>query len=415
MWDFGSAAFNAVLVTFIFSVYLVESVGATITGPFTASQYLSIGLGIAGVLIAAITPVMGQRADITGMRRRAVGTWTYLTVALMAALFLIRNDADIYFWLGIIGLALASITFEFAEVNYFAQLQQVSTPATVGRVSGFGWAMGYVGGIVLLLICYLGFIAGDGPTRGLLDIPVDGGLNVRFVAVFAALWFGVSAIFVLWKVPEISPSGEKLNGIGESYRRLFSDIAHLWRSDRNVIWFLLSSAIFRDGLAGIFTYGALLGVAVYGLAPGDVLLFGVAANVVSAAGAAIGGLADDRVGPKTVIGGSLISLIATGLALFFASGPTAFWVLGLVLCLFVGPAQASARSLLSRISPEGRDGQTFGLYATTGRAVSWLAPLGFFLAIWLGGGQDKFGILGIIAILAIGFLVLLPVRGPARG
>ena len=148
MWDFGSAAFNAVLVTFIFSVYLVDSVGADISGPLTSSQWLSVALAVAGVTIAAVTPVMGQRADIKGTRKQSVGIWTFTTVALMLAMYFVRNDADWYFWLGLVLLAVGSVTFEFAEVNYYAQLSQISTEKTVGRVSGFGWAMGYVGGII---------------------------------------------------------------------------------------------------------------------------------------------------------------------------------------------------------------------------------------------------------------------------
>ena len=413
MWDFGSAAFNAVLVTFIFSVYLVDSVGANITGALTSSQWLSVALAVAGVTIAAVTPIMGQRADIKGTRKRAVGTWTYITVFIMAALFFVRNDADWYFWLGLILLAIGSVTFEFAEVNYYAQLTQISTPATVGRVSGFGWAMGYVGGIILLLLCYVGFVAGDGDTRGLLNIPTEGGLNIRLVALFAAIWFGLSAIFLLLKVPEISPSGEKAGSVWASYRRLWHSLVDLWRTDRNSVYFLIASAVFRDGLAGVFTYGAILGVSVYGLAAADVLVFGVAANVSAAAGAALGGLLDDKLGPKPVIMGSLAGLVLTAAVLFFASGPLAFWVLGLILCLFVGPAQSAARSFLTRVTPEGKAGQMFGFYITTGRATSWLSPLAFLVFVGLGG-DDRWGILGIGLILLVGAVLMLWVKDPTR-
>lgn len=408
MWDFGSAAFNAVLVTFIFSVYLVDSVGADISGPLTSSQWLSVALAVAGVTIAAVTPVMGQRADIKGTRKQSVGIWTFTTVALMLAMYFVRNDADWYFWLGLVLLAVGSVTFEFAEVNYYAQLSQISTEKTVGRVSGFGWAMGYVGGIILLLICYVGFIAGDG---GALGIPTEGGLNIRLVAVFAAVWFGLSAIWLLRAVPEISPSGEKAGSIKDSYRRLWRALVNLWRTDRNSFYFLIASAVFRDGLAGVFTYGAILGVSVYGLAPADVLIFGVAANVSAAAGAALGGLLDDRLGPKTVILGSLAGLVITAVIMFFATGPMAFWVFGLILCLFVGPAQSAARSFLSRVAGEDRAGELFGFYITTGRAVSWLSPLAFLIFVGMGG-DDRFGILGIGLILLVGAVLMLGVKDP---
>ncbi len=415
LWDWGSAAFNAVLVTFIFSVYLTDSVGQTINTDFTPAQWYGWAMGIAGVAIALITPVMGQRSDLRGSRKRAVGTWTYITVALMASLFLVRNDDQLYFWLGLAIMGLASITFEFAEVNYFAQLRQVSTEENVGRVSGFGWAMGYFGGIFLLLICYVGFVVGDGDTRGLLDLPVDGGLNIRLVALLAAVWFALSAVPLLVRVPEIEPAGTaQPTGVIRQYRLLLRELRGLWRADRNTVFFLISSAVFRDGLAGVFTFGAVLAVTVYGLDAGEVLLFGVAANVVSAIGALSGGLLDDRVGPKPVILVSLGLMVAVVVALFLIEGPAGFWLFGLLLCLFVGPAQSASRSFLSRVTPPGREGQVFGLYATTGRAVSWLSPLLFGLFVTLFDGQDRGGILGIGLVLLVGGLLLSVVRQPPR-
>ncbi len=411
LWDWGSAAFNAVLVTFIFSVYLTDSVGATLDSSFTPTTLYGWVMAVAGVLIAVVEPIIGQRSDLRGTRRRSLGVWTFITIALMASLFVVRNDAPVYFWIGAVIMAVASVLFEFAEVNYYAQLNQVSTEANVGRVSGFGWGMGYAGGIVLLLICYFGFVAGEG---GLLGLPTEDGLNIRLVAVFAAVWFAVFAIPVLVRVPEIHPSGAAdTEGVPAAYRRLLHTIRDLWHSERNALYFLVSSAVFRDGLAGVFTFGAILAVTVYGLTPGDVLLFGVAANVAAAAGAMVGGLLDDRLGPKPIIIASLVLMIASAGTLYIVEGPAMFWVFGLMLCLFVGPAQSAARSFLSRVASDGREGQLFGLYVTTGRAVSWLSPLAFGLFVSVGG-TDRFGILGIGLVLLVGALLLIPVTDPTK-
>ncbi|HJC85625.1 MAG TPA: MFS transporter [Candidatus Corynebacterium faecigallinarum] len=414
-WDWGSAAFNAVLVTFIFSVYLTDSVGTSIEGEtgggISPASWYGIAMAVAGVSIALIAPIMGRRSDIRGTRRRSVGLWTFITVGLMFALVGIGDDQPVYFWAGIVIMAVASVTFEFAEVSYFAMLSQVSTRENVGRVSGFGWSMGYFGGIVLLLVCYLGFIAGEGDTRGFLNVPVEDGWNVRLVAALAAVWFLVSAIPVLRKVPKNTPDPEtQTNSVKESYLGLFRDIRTLWHTDRSAVWFLIASAVFRDGLAGVFTFGAVLAVSVYGLSAGDVLLFGVAANVVSALGALGAGYLDDRWGPKPVIMVSLVLLVVDAGVLFFVDGPLMFWIFGLVLCLFVGPAQSASRSYLTRVSPPGREGQMFGLYATTGRSVSWMAPAAF--AIFTATtGDDRYGILGIAVVLLAGLLLLLKVRG----
>ncbi|MBV7301567.1 MFS transporter [Corynebacterium sp. TAE3-ERU2] len=410
LWDWGSAAFNAVLVTFIFGVYLTDSVGQTLSGSTPASSYLGWAIALAGVAIALLAPIVGRRNDVRGTRRRALLVWSAVTVALMASLALIRNDHPIYFWVGITIMGLASITFQFAEVNYFAQLGQVSTKANVGRVSAFGWSMGYFGGIVLLLICFFGFISGDG---GLLGLSTEGGFNVRMVALLAAAWFGAFALPTLLRVPEIEPQPEAHTprGVVDSYKDLGRVIAQLWRNDRRAVFFLIASAVFRDGLAAVFSFGAVLAVTVYGLGADDVILFGIAANVISALGALGAGWLDDRFGPKPVILASLGLMVLDGIALFFAEGPRAFWILGLILCFFVGPAQSASRSFLQRLSPAGRNGQMYGLYATTGRAISWLAPALFALFVALSG-SDRAGVLGIVVVLAAGALLLLPVRQP---
>lgn len=411
LWDWGSAAFNAVLVTFIFSVYLTDSVGQQIDSQFTPAQWLSWSMTVAGLVIFAVTPVMGQRSDRFGTRRRALGFWSLLTFLVMASLFFIRNDAPVYFWLGLIGLAVGSVTIQFAEVNYFAQLNQVATEDKVGRVSGLGWSAGYFGGIVLLLVCYFGFVSGEG---GGLGLNTEGGWNIRLVALLSAAWFGLSAIPVLLRVPEIAPSGERTGGVGASYRELWRTVHTLWREDRNAFAFLFASAIFRDGLSAVFSFGAVLGVSVYGLSPGDVLIFGVAANVAAALGAVAGGLIDDHVGPKAIILTCLAILTLMAGIMFVAQGPTAFWICGLILCLCVGPAQASARGFLARVAPPGREGEMFGLYATTGRAVAWLTPFLFGVFVSLLGQGDRGGVLAIGLVLLVGALVLIPVKDPAK-
>ncbi|MFD6727263.1 MFS transporter [Corynebacterium xerosis] len=408
-WDWGSAAFNAVMVTFIYSVYLTESVGADIGGSIPASSWYGWAMAAAGIIIAVVAPVQGRRADAKGRRRWSMAMWTLVVVALMASLFFIENEPA-WFWPGIVIMAIGAVAFEFAEVSYFAMLRQVSTPDNVGRVSGIGWSAGYFGGIFLLLICYVGFIAGEG---GAFGLSTADGMNVRVVALVAAAWFLLFALPTFFRVPEIDPDADIDASYAQSYRRLFGELRQLWREDPRSIKFLVAQAVFRDGLAGVFTFGAILAVTVYGLSPADVLLFGIAANVVSALGALGAGFLDDRIGPRPVILWSLGLMVVTSLALLFVDGPAWFWPLGLTLCLFVGPAQSAARSYLARIAPEGREGQMFGLYVTTGRAVSWMAPAAF-AAMVASFGTDRAGIGGIALVLVVGMtLFALVPKNPA--
>ncbi|HZE16379.1 MAG TPA: MFS transporter, partial [Mycobacterium sp.] len=176
----------------------------------------------------------------------------------------------------------------------------------------------------------------------------------------------------------------------------------------------VASAIFRDGLAGVFTFGAVLGVNVYGISQAEVLIFGVTASVVAACGAVLGGLFDDRLGSKPVIVGSLTAIVTLGLTLMALSGPRPFWVCGLLLCLFIGPAQSSSRTLLLRMSKHGKEGVAFGLYTMTGRAVSFLAPWLFSVFVYVFHAV-RAGMGGLCVVLATGLLAMLVVRAPRRG
>jgi UMF1 family MFS transporter len=315
-------------------------------------------------------------------------------------------------------LAATAACGDLASVPYNAMLRQLSTPQTSGRISGLGWASGYVGSVILLLVVYLGFISGTGKVRGLLRVPTHDGLNVRAAMLMAAAWFALFALPLLvtahrLPAPTEVPHATAVGVLG-GYRKLWSEITAEWRRDRNLVYFLLASAIFRDGLAGMFAFGAVLGVNVYGISQADVLIFGVTASVVAAVGAVLGGLVDYRIGSKRVIVGSLAAIITLGLTLMTLSGPRAFWLCGLLLCLFIGPSQSSARTLLLQMSRDGKEGVAFGLYTMTGRAVSFLAP--WLFSVFVDGfGAVRAGMGGLCLVLGLGLLGMLIVRAPHRG
>lgn len=405
LWDWGSASFNAVMVTFVFATYLAsDSFGPDDRG----TQWLTAANAIGGIVVALTAPVMGQRSDRGGRRKLWLGLNTAVVIFLTALCFFVRPD-EAFLLLGVVLIAAANVAFEFAGVNYNAMLLQVATPKTIGKVSGLGWGAGYVGGIFLLLILYVGFIAGDTHWLGVTN---DEALNIRVVALFSALWFLIFALPLFFGIPEHrgTEEDEKVSLL-ESYRRLWRTIVGLWRHQPNTFWFLASSAVFRDGVGAVFAYGAILGTTVYGVDPADILIFGIAANVVAAVGSFAGGWIDDRIGPKRVILGSLIGLIATAATIFFLNGTAAFWIFGLLLCFFVGPVQSASRSFLGRLTTERQAGEIYGLYATTGRAVSFLTPALISVAIALTG-DSRFMVPAILVVLIAGMILLLRVRDP---
>ncbi|WP_448006625.1 MFS transporter [Agromyces bauzanensis] len=423
LWDWATQPFNSVILTFVFTAlyltsdtFLDPAVAALDEGDparEAALADLASGLGwaitIAGILIAVLAPVLGQRADIAGRRKLWLGGATIALVACMFALFFVQG-APQYFVLGVSLIAAGTVFSEIAGVNYNAMLVQVSTPRTVGKVSGLGWGLGYIGGIVALVLVVVA------TTFEWWGMPTDNGLAFRVIAVGCAVWTILFAWPVFAYVPEAPPAPRRERvSFFRGYVVLVKDVIALWRGSRPTFWFLLASAVFRDGLAGVFAFGAVIAAVAFRFTQNEVLIFGVAANLIAGLSTILAGRFDDRFGARAVIIFSLSGLLIAGLAVFFLhdAGKLVFWIFGLVLTLFVGPAQAASRSFLARVTPAGRESEIFGLYATTGRAASFLSPL-LWSAFILAFGATYWGILGIMIVLAAGLVLMLFVKAPAE-
>lgn len=423
LWDWATQPFNSVILTFVFTALYLTS--DTFLDPAVAAlgegdpayerglADLASGLGwaitIAGILIAVLAPVLGQRADVAGRRKLWLGGATAALVLCMFALFFVQG-APTYFVLGISLIAAGTVFSEIAGVNYNAMLVQVSTPKTVGKVSGLGWGLGYIGGILALVLVVVA------TTFDWWGMPTDNGLAYRVIALGCAVWTLLFAWPVLVYVPEAPPAPRRERvSFWRGYVVLVKDIIALWRYTRPTFWFLLASAVFRDGLAGVFAFGAVIAAVAFHFTRDEVLIFGVAANLLAGLSTIVAGRFDDRFGPRAVILTALGGLVAAGLLVFFLhdSGKLVFWIFGLVLTLFVGPAQAASRSFLARVTPAGRESEIFGLYATTGRAASFLSPL-LWSTFILVFGATYWGILGIVIVLAAGLVLMLFVKVPAE-
>ena len=413
MWDWGTQPFNSVITTFVFSVYITSApFGAT----NATSTALSISTAVSGFAIALLAPVLGQNSDRSGTTVRTLRLLTWALAIISASLYFVRPHPS-YLWFGLILLGVGSIVSEIAGVNYNSLLDRVATPKNVGRISGFGWGMGYLGGIVVLLALYFLFIA---PDVGLFGVTNAEGMDIRVSMLVCGLWtagFTIPTFIALRDRPVVGPRPAGLGVLG-SYAALGRSIAGLWRRQRQTVYFLLASALFRDGLAGVFAFGAVIAAGTFGFSAGQVVIFGAVANIVAGVSTMLFGMLDDRLGARTVILGSLGALVAIGALVFLLhdQGQGAFWVLGLLMSAFVGPAQAASRSFLARSIPAGMTGEVFGLYATTGRVVSFLSPALFGVMIsvgaWVTGSDDTqyWGILGVAIVLLAGLLVMIPVK-----
>lgn len=412
LWDWASAAFNAVVTTFVFSVYITN---ADLFGD-GANANFGWAMTAAGIVIAIIAPALGQYTDRTGKRRFIIAFTTSIVIILTGCLAFVRPDES-YLWLGLLLIAVANIAFETGSVVYNAMISDIATPSTVGKISGLGWGLGYVGGIVLMLILYVGIIA---PEVGWFGVTSEHAWDIRVCMIICAIWTLIFSLPLMLTAKDTTPKNDGKTGIIGAYAEVVATVKKLWKRDRPSVWFLLASAIYRDGLAGVFTFGGVLAADAFGFSTSEVMIFGIVANLVAGIATISFGYLDDKFGARPVILSSLALMCVCGLGVFIfhEMGKSIFWGLGLALCVFVGPTQSASRTYLARIVKPGEEAEIFGLYATTGRAVSFLAPFMYATAITLGAaatGMTKsdsahFGIIGVILVLLAGLVAFLFVR-----
>ena len=414
LWDWAEQPYPTIIQTFIFATYITSSSFTTNGDVDSLATQLGWAGSVAGLLVAISAPIFGRRTDTAGHRKRWLLINSGILVALMVASYFVEPSPS-FFLFGLVLYAVGNVVQETAFINYYAMLKQVTTEKNMARVSGMAWGLGYVGGIILLLgslvLCFL-------PGHPLYPTE-EGALNIRVIFLFAAAWMVIFTIPLMIFVPEVPKSAisAKRESIIDSYKALVAQIRKLRRDNPDALRFLLASAVYRDGLAGVFTFGAILGSVAFGFSQTGVILFGVAANIVSGLGAFIGGAIDNKVGTKRVIVVSLAGMLVagTGVFAFAGMGAITYWVFGLALCLFVGPAQASSRTFVARFAPVNREGEIFGLYQTTGRAASFLSPTLWSISLVLAtqaGFENAtvFGIIGIMIVLAAGLFWLLRVH-----
>jgi UMF1 family MFS transporter len=411
LWDWAEQPYPTIIQTFIFATYITSSYFGDKDANTSA---LSVGNMLAAILVAVTAPVFGRRSDEAGKRKFWLLVNSAALIAIMAlTYFVMPSPAFLVF--GVALYAIGSVVQETAFINYYAMLRQVTTPANMGKVSGFAWGLGYVGGIVLLLFSLVGFVL---PAHPWFGVSTDAAANIRILFLLSAAWMLIFTIPLAIFVPEVpARPAQAKESLLQSYRSLFAQLKRLRQNSPDALKFLIASAVYRDGLAGVFTYGAILGAVAFGFTTTQVIFYGIAANIVAGIGAALGGWLDDRIGTKVTIAGSLGGLLLAGLGVFvFAGqGPITYWIGGLILCLFVGPAQASSRTFVARFTPDGREGEIFGIYQTTGKITSFLSPTFWLIATGIAGALGVvhtaiYGILGLMVVLGVGLWMLLRVH-----
>ncbi|MCG8469404.1 MAG: MFS transporter [Gemmatimonadetes bacterium] len=391
LYDFANSAFTTLVVTFIFSAYYAARVASD---PIEGAIWWTRAVQASAIIIALIMPVLGAMADYGGRKKRFLLISTVLCVFFTAALFWMGpGDA----WIAALIFVFANVAYEATQALYNAFLPELSTRENIGRVSGFGWGLGYFGGLLCLAVA-LGMVSGW--------IPETDDLNVRSTNLLTAVWFLVFSIpmFVFLRErqpPRSAPLGEYVRmGFGR-VRDTFRNL----REYRHAIRLLIARLIYNDGLVTIFAMAAIYAGAEFGMGTSDVLVLGIVVNVAAGISAIAFGFLNDRIGGKRTIAITLVALIGTTVLAFVAREPPAFWTAAIFLGLMVGPNQAASRSLLGSFVPESKQGELFGLYAFSGKLASVLGPLSYGLVLD-ATRSHRWALASILVFFVIGLALL---------
>lgn len=404
LYDWANSAFPTVIGTFIFGAYYTQAIAVT---PEKGAADWGVALGLSALLVALVSPVLGAVADQAGPRKPWIGVFTALCVGATAMLWYATPDPSSALYVLVL-VALASAAFEFTMVFYNAMLADLAPPSHLGRVSGWGWGLGYVGGLVALVLCLVGFVQAQTPWFG---VGKEAAAHIRATALLVAVWYGVFCLPLFWFAPDLPSRGR---GLAKAARDGLAALVKTIRQARRhgtIVRFLIARMLYTDGLGTLFAFGGIYAAGSFGMTLADVIKFGIALNVTAGLGAAGFAWMDDRLGAKPVIIVSLVALIVFGTAMLMVESVLWFWIFGLALGIFVGPAQAASRTLMTRLAPAKIRTEMFGLYAFSGKATGFLGPFILAAAITATGSQ-RAGMAVIIVFFAAGLALLLPVREP---
>ncbi|GGH61554.1 MFS transporter [Frigidibacter albus] len=425
-FDWASQPYNTLLLTFIFGPYIKELLGSG-----TAAQTVwGYGIGITGFAIALAAPLLGAIADRAGGRMGFI--WVFSVFYVLGAWglwFAAPGDFNLLLVMLCFGVGLAAM--EFATIFTNAMLPGLGSRAEIGRISGSGWAFGYLGGL-LALILMLALLAENGETgRTMINIAPILGLDpelregTRAVGPLTAIWYALFMVpFFLWvREPRVPGAVPVLQAAREAVPQLRQTLATL-PARRSLSAYLLSSMFYRDALNGMYVFGGIYAAGVLDWTVTDVGKFGLLAVLTGALFAWIGGRADARFGPKPVIAFNVVVLSLVALGVIYISrtsvfgmpvGPDsalpdiAFYAMGALIGAAGGALQSASRTMLVRQADVTRMTEAFGLYALAGKATSFIAPLSIGVVTHLTGSQQA-GISPLIVLFLLGLVLLVWVK-----
>jgi len=302
----------------------------------------------------------------------------------------------------LICFVVANIGFELGMVFYNAFLPDVAPPDRIGRISGYGWALGYLGGLLALIVALVTLVQPEVPWLGFSK---DAGQNIRASTLLVAAWFAVFSLpMFLWVKEDKSRVSRKGRIIGETAQQLRDTLRQI-REYRQIIRFLVARLLYNDGLVTIFQFAAIYAGVVFGFDFKELLVFGIVINIMSGLGAFGLGFLDDRLGGKRTIQISLVGLVVAALMAVLAPNRAWLWAAGILVGIFAGPNQSASRSLMGRFVPPDKENEFFGFFAFSGKLTAFLGP--FMLGVLTQAFDSmRAGIAVVVVLFVLGMALL---------
>jgi len=404
MFDFANSAYTTLVVTFIYGTYFVKAIAPD---EISGTALWSRGITITALVVAFLSPVLGAIADQSHLRKQFLYLSTAITVIGPGLLYFVEPGQVV---LALVAFVASNIAFEFTNVFYNAFLPDIAPKNKIGQISGIGWGMGYIGGLLAMVVAMVGFVSPEVPWFGLSR---ETGAHIRATNLLVAGWFALFSIpfFVFVR----QPLKKRTGSVRKLARQGISDLAGTIRDlkqYREIAKLLLARLVYNDGLVTIFAFGGIYAAGTFGFSFNEIMMFGIAINVAAGIGAMTMGFLDDPLGGKRTIQISNVALAFAVLLAVLSTSKTMFWVAGMLIGVFAGPNQSASRSLLGRFVPRHKENQFFGFYAFSGKLTAFMGPLLLGVLTELFQSQ-RAGVSVVIIFFVVGGLMLTQVNESA--
>ena len=398
LYDFANSAFTTIIITFIFSTYFAKQIAPN---PVLGQSYWGWAIGTTGILVAIIGPILGSYADKKNFTEFFIKLFTIICISLTTLLWFSKPSEE-YLLFTLIIVALANFFYELSLIFYNSILKRISKTSDLGKSSGFSFALGYIGGILILIICIKIFIDNDVLPFGLSK---ENSENIRATSIVVAIWY------LIFSIPFLFSLKKKINNKIELSSDNIKKIKDLvWFNGLNNLGkFLIARMLYADGLNAIIVMGGIFAVGVFNLEIKDLLILSILMNITAFIGAIIGGYANDKFSSKSVIIFSLLGLIISSSIILFVKSQLFFLIFAAINGFFIGPIQSASRVFITKSIDENNQASGFGLFALSGKLTSFIGPLLVSTITYISSSQ-RIGFSSAIILLLIGLLILLKVK-----